>query len=123
MADARRALGALGERLARQHLETHGYTILATNHRTPLGEIDLVATEGGCLVIVEVRTRRGVARGTPAESVTRAKARKLAALAEEYAAAHPDLPPDLRVDVVAVQFTPQGQLQGVEVIQNAVPGR
>ncbi len=123
MADPRRALGALGERLARLHLETHGYTILAANHRTPLGEIDLVATEGGCLVIVEVRTRRGVARGTPAESVNRAKARKLAALAEEYAAAHPELPPDLRVDVVAVQFTPQGRLQGVEVIQNAVPGR
>lgn len=120
MADARRALGALGERLARQRLEALGYHIIAANHRTRTGEIDLIALEDGCLVFVEVRTRRGAGHGTPAESVVGAKADRLAALAEEYAATHPELPADLRVDVVAVQFTPAGVLQEIEVIKNAM---
>lgn len=120
MADPRRALGALGERLARQRLEALGYRIIAANHRTRSGEIDLIALEGDCLVFVEVRTRRGAGHGTPAESVVGAKAERLAALAEEYAADHPELPADLRVDVVAVQFTPSGTLRSIDVIKNAV---
>ena len=120
MADQRRSLGALGERLARQHLEALGYRIVAANHRTRTGEIDLIAVEDGCPVFIEVRTRRGAAHGTPAESVVGAKAERLSALAEEYAADHPELPESLRVDVVSVQFTPSGGLQRIEVIRNVV---
>lgn len=119
---ARQRLGALGERLAREHLERRGYQILEVNHRSPTGELDLVALEGGCLVCVEVRTRRGGAYGTPEESVTGDKARRLVALAEEYAQAHPELPADLRIDVVAVELTERGRLARIEVHQNAVEG-
>jgi putative endonuclease len=103
-------------------LEALGYRIIAANHRTRTGEIDLIAIEDGRLVFVEVRTRRGVRRGSPAESVVGAKAERLAALAEEYAAAHPELPGDLRVDVVSVLLTPEGVLRSIEVIRNAVTG-
>lgn len=119
---ARQGLGARGERLARAHLEGLGYRVLEANHRTAGGEIDLVALEGGALVIVEVRTRRGQEYGTPEESVVGVKAQRLAALAEEYAQAHPELPQELRIDVVAVELTPQGRLLRVEVIRNAVGG-
>ena len=117
---ARQGLGRMGERLAREHLEKLGYQIIATNHRTTTGEIDLVAQEGGALVIIEVRTRRGRALGTPEESVTPIKAQRLAALAEEYGQAHPELPADLRVDLVAVELTPSGKLLRVELVRNAV---
>lgn len=119
---ARINLGAMGERLARERLEALGYQILATNHRTTNGEIDLVALEGGALVIIEVRTKRGVSRGTPEESVTPVKAARLAALAEEYAQEHPELPQELRIDLVAVELTTQGKLLRVEVIKDAVGG-
>ena len=122
MTKARQRLGALGERLAREHLERRGYQVLEVNYRSPTGELDLVALEGGCLVCVEVRTRRGQAYGTPEESVNSDKARRLIALAEEYAQAHPELPADLRIDVVAVELTERGHLARIEVHQNAVEG-
>lgn len=122
MTKARQRLGALGERLAREHLERRGYRVLEANYRSPSGELDLVALEGGCLVCVEVRTRRGKTYGTPEESVTGDKARRLVALAEEYAQAHPELPADLRIDVVAVELTERGRLARIEVHQNAVEG-
>ncbi len=56
--DPRHRLGRLGEDLAAAHLERLGYTVLARNHRTRHGELDIVATDGGTLVFVEVKTRR-----------------------------------------------------------------
>ncbi len=120
MTGARQKLGALGERLAKEHLERSGYTILETNYRTVTGELDLVALEGGCLVFVEVRTRRGRGFGTPEDSVTPDKARRLVALAEEYAQGHPNLPGDLRIDVAAVELSERGRLLRIEVVTNAV---
>lgn len=68
-ADGRRAraLGRRGERCAARHLRRQGYRIHARNLRTPRGEIDLLAEEGGCLVLVEVKTtaRRGGATQLP----------------------------------------------------------
>ena len=118
--DPRRGLGTRGELLARKRLEELGYRIIDANARTRYGELDLVAIEDGCLVGVEVRTKRGVAFGTPEESITPSKARRLAELIEAYAQAHPDLPEDLRVDVVAVEMTVRGELVRLDVIKNAV---
>lgn len=61
-ADHRRALGALGERLAAAHLERLGFAILARNARTRYGEIDVIAFDGRTLIIVEVKTRKVGAR-------------------------------------------------------------
>ena len=69
----RQALGAFGERVAAAHLEAKGYRILERNYRRREGEIDIVAVSGGCLVFVEVRTRRGKERGSAVESVSPAK--------------------------------------------------
>ena len=51
--------------------------LLDANYRCRWGEVDIVAQEGDELVFVEVRTRRGAEYGTPEESVTAAKARRL----------------------------------------------
>ena len=50
-------LGALGEKLAAKHLKKLGYKILTTNYKCKLGEIDIIAREGGEIVFVEVKTR------------------------------------------------------------------
>jgi putative endonuclease len=51
------ARGRRAERVAAGLLKAAGYEVLARNLRTRHGEIDLVAREGGTLVIVEVRYR------------------------------------------------------------------
>src|SRR6187200_885530 len=53
--DTRRALGERGERLALAHLERLGFALVARNHRTRWGEIDLIVFDGTTLVFVEVR--------------------------------------------------------------------
>lgn len=114
------SLGRRGEEMAAAHLEGAGYRIVARNYRCPLGEVDLVAKEGGCLVFVEVRTRRGDLWGTPEESVTRAKQARLVRVAEYYLAAHEAGDADWRIDVVAVDVDARGHVRRLEVIRDAV---
>jgi putative endonuclease len=123
MGDARRVLGQLGEDLAVDYLKKHGYTIRERNYRVARrGEIDIVAEEAGCLVYVEVRTRRGRGYGTPEESITVAKKLRLVELAMSYRQSHKGaaMPADERIDVVAVEMMPAGRLFRIDVIRNAV---
>jgi putative endonuclease len=117
---ARRGLGDLGERLAAEFLRKRGYVIIERNYRCSVGEIDLVARDGDELVFVEVRTRRGQVLGSPEESVTAAKQRKLIEVAETYRQEHQSLPESWRIDVVAVQLSPAGKLERIDLIRNAV---
>jgi putative endonuclease len=57
-ADARGALGSLGELLAAAHLERLGFETLERNVRGRRGEIDLIVFNGRVLAFVEVKTRR-----------------------------------------------------------------
>ncbi len=117
---ARQKLGRLGERLASDALEQQGYRVIERNFRCRSGEIDLVAEEGQDLVFVEVKTRRGTARGLPEEAVDARKARKLQEVAFGYLEKH-DLPDcSWRIDVVAVQFSPAGKLEEIRVYQHAI---
>jgi putative endonuclease len=118
----RRELGAFGERVAAAHLEAKGYRIRARNFRCREGEIDIVAEDGDCLVFVEVRTRRGDAFGTPAESVTAAKERRLLTVARAYLQEHNDVPPNQRIDVVAIELS-RGRLLPVQHIEGAIADR
>jgi putative endonuclease len=116
----RRALGALGERLAVQHLEAKGYRIRDRNVRTREGEIDIVAELGGLLAFVEVKCRRGAKMGTAVESLTAAKQRRLVALAEAYGQEREGLPEERRIDVIAVDMAPDGRLLSLQHIEGAV---
>ena len=49
-------VGRRGERFAVKALRRAGYRILATNVRTPKGEVDVLAVERAHLVVVEVKT-------------------------------------------------------------------
>jgi putative endonuclease len=63
-----------------------GLTVLETNFRCRVGEIDIVAREGGDLVFAEVKTRADLLYGLPCEAVTEYKQRRLARVAEAYLA-------------------------------------
>ena len=56
--DPRHVLGRLGEQCALEHLQRLDYTLVARNHRTRFGEIDLIVRGERALVFVEVKTRR-----------------------------------------------------------------
>ncbi|MGH2352896.1 MAG: YraN family protein [Chloroflexota bacterium] len=102
MSVTRQHLGRLGEAAATRYLERAGWQIVDRNYRCPLGEIDIVGRDGDALVFVEVRTRSNSRFGAPEESVTPAKARRMAQCALAYLEAHPAHDGDWRVDFVAV---------------------
>lgn len=101
----RQALGAYGERAAAAYLLEQGLEILDRNWRCREGEIDIVARDGDCLVVCEVKTRRTLAYGSPLEAVTWRKAARLRRLAGSWVQEHPELTGStrsVRVDVVGV---------------------
>jgi putative endonuclease len=76
--------GRRAEDLCADLLSRAGLRILARNWRCRLGEIDLVAEEGGTLVFAEVRLRRDPRYGGAAESLTVAKRARLLAAARLF---------------------------------------
>jgi putative endonuclease len=76
--------------------------------RLRYGQIDLVMLDGRCLVVVEVKARRGGDFGLPQEAVTVRKLNKLRELAQTYRLLHPRLGLGLRIDVVAVAMDRAG---------------
>ncbi len=119
---ARMRRGFAAQRAAKRHLEEQGFRTLEENYRCRWGELDIVALDGDTLVAVEVRSRTSRKFGTPEESITPAKARRLILLLEAYRddRSHLDLPADSRIDVVAVEMDRQGNLTRLDLIRNAV---
>lgn len=116
----RQELGRLGERLARDTIKKKGYRIIETNFRCRSGEIDIVAQKKDCLVFVEVRTKSNLNFGSPEESITAIKKRRLVSLAFTYMETHQDLPSLWRIDVVAIETNLEGKLERIEIIEDAV---
>lgn len=99
-------------------LEKLGYRILARRFRSRLGEIDIVAEDDGTIVFVEVKTRRSRSHGSPEESVTSLKQRRLVRMAEAFLAARDLHGRDCRFDVVAVEI-PEGERTTVRHLKDA----
>jgi len=118
----RREVGIVGERIAQDFLEKNGYKIVETNYRCPEGEIDVIARQKDLLIFVEVRTRRGTGTGTPEESITPLKKKRLTAVAEHYGQHRESLPQAWRIDVIAIQMEYNGRVSRIELIENAVDG-
>lgn len=77
-------IGELGEQLSKKYLIDKGYNILASNYRTKLGEIDIVAQKNEVVAFIEVKTRKSTAFGLPRESVNYRKQLTLHRLAQQY---------------------------------------
>ena len=116
----RQQTGRLGERLAKGRLESNGYTILEANYRASGGEIDLIAEKDSEIVFVEVKTRRGLAHGSPEEAITARKQQHIIATAQEYLQATGNDERDWRIDVVAIELDRSDNVLRIEIIENAV---
>jgi len=92
--------GVLAEESAARFLESRGFQILARRHRTPHGEIDLIAQDGVVLVFVEVKARRS--RAQAAYSLTARQWARLEGAALHYAEKTSQNQLDMRFDVVLV---------------------
>ncbi|WNM23427.1 YraN family protein [Demequina capsici] len=105
---AKDAVGRYGEDVAARRLEELGWRMLDRNWRCARGELDIVAVDGASLVVVEVKTRRGSAMGSPLEAVTPRKLSKLRTLTAAWLAAHEGRWSEVRIDVIAVTLPRAG---------------
>ena len=113
---AKDAVGRYGEDVAARHLHDAGMVILDRNWTCRGGEvggeIDIVARDGDVLVFCEVKTRRSLAFGSPAEAVTGRKLARLRALAAAWLHdRRPAYATEIRFDVVSVLRGPTGPAQ------------
>lgn len=95
-------LGRLGEELAAAYLRSLGMVVIERNWRCDRGEIDIVAGDGDCLVVCEVKTRRTCAYGTPLEAISQRKVRRLRVLAHRWLDERGHHAPSLRIDAIGV---------------------
>lgn len=116
-------LGKSGENYACLELERRGYAILERRYRTRAGEIDVIARDGETIVFIEVKARRSVRFGTPAEGVTIRKQHKLMQMASFYILAKHLSNARCRFDVVSVTFGAGGPRPRVDIIKGAFDAR
>ena len=97
--------GARAEDLCAELLRAAGLRLLERNWRCRVGEIDLIAEEGGTVVFAAVRSRSGSGFGGAAESITSAKRARLLAAARLYLYGRPNA--NCRFDVFLVEGEPR----------------
>ncbi|GMA31807.1 YraN family protein [Litorihabitans aurantiacus] len=100
-------LGRRGEDLAARWAVEQGWQVLERNWRGEGGELDLVARDGGDLVMVEVKTRSTTTFGDPITAVTPAKVARMRRLTGQWLTAHAVAPRVVRLDVVGILW-PRG---------------
>lgn len=118
--DFRQTIGRRGEQLAAEHVERLGWRIVARNHRTRFGELDLVAVDGEVLVFCEVKTSR-VGRGAPWQSLHERKRSQVRRMAGAWFRDGEERPffSAIRFDAIAVVLGERGDLVGLEHLEGA----
>ncbi|MGZ5392301.1 MAG: YraN family protein [Mycobacterium sp.] len=102
----RAEIGALGERLAVEHLQSLGLRVLDRNWRCRYGELDGIAADDAAriVVFVEVKTRTSDRFGGIEQAVTPEKARRLRRLAGLWLARQDARSSEVRIDVIGVRI-------------------
>ncbi|MBN2184269.1 MAG: YraN family protein [Candidatus Krumholzibacteriota bacterium] len=99
--------GASGERIAGEYLKLVGYRLLDRNYRTGHLEIDIVASDRGCLVFVEVKTRKSDRFGDAFDAVKRDKISNIRKAAYSYLSNKRDnvIFNEIRIDLIAIDIS------------------
>jgi putative endonuclease len=106
-----RTVGFDAERVAEQYLKDQGLIPVTQNFRCRMGEIDLIARDGHCLVFVEVRYRGAGSFSRAGLTVDIHKQRKLIRTAALYVAKRPQYANSvMRFDVVAIDSDDRGEV-------------
>jgi magnesium chelatase family protein len=112
--------GRLAEDAAALHLEGLGWAILERNVRSPAGELDLVASDHGVVVIVEVKARCGAACGLGLEAIDRRKERRLRAATALWLAERGGSAPLIRFDAIVVSATRDGTVLSLQHLRDVI---
>lgn len=116
--DDRQRLGRAGEAAAERKLIAAGFRILERRYRKRIGEIDLIAVREELIVFVEVKTRRSDRAGSPGESVTSVKRRRIGQVALCFLSERGWLDRPSRFDVIEV-YAMSEQIRWVRHIPDA----
>lgn len=111
-----KSLGRYGEDVAARYLQDCGLVLIDRNWRSSSGELDLIALDGGTLVVCEVKTRTSDAFGGPLAAVDARKLARLRRLSAEWLAEHPIGVDGMRIDVVGVSRQPRGPAKVQHII-------
>jgi putative endonuclease len=119
--DRTKELGRRGEELAARHFSALGYRVLARNHRTRWGELDLVLADesGDRIVFCEVKSRR--LGGDWRENLHESKRKQVRTMAAAWLSEVTDRPrhAELRFDAVGVTLDARGELVRLDHLQAA----
>ncbi len=81
----KRQTGSRYESMAADYLTSQGYEILCRNYQNHRrGEIDLIARDGNTLAFIEVKYRKNLTAGEPAEAVDVRKQQRIRKAALSY---------------------------------------
>jgi putative endonuclease len=118
--DLRHIMGRAGEDLALAHLRRRGFALVERNHRTRLGELDLVVFDGTTLVFCEVKTRRA-GSGHPWDALGPAKRRQVRRMAAAYLAEAEKRPyaEEMRFDAIGVIIDAHDRLVRLDHLEAA----
>ena len=105
--------GLRGEETAIETLKRKGYRIVERNYRNRLGEIDVIAEEGGCLVFVEVKKRNTPFFGEAVCAIDERKKRHLVKAALFYLKMHRCADRSVRFDVIGIDA------ERIKLVKNA----
>ncbi|RJQ57733.1 MAG: YraN family protein [Desulfobacteraceae bacterium] len=117
MQPSSRQYGEKGESEAVRFLTKNGYRILQQNYRTKLGEIDIIAKDGGVIVFVEVKARRSKRYGHPKWAITPKKQRNMSMVALHYLKSTHQMQSRARFDVLTIQSDERPPQ--IEIVRNA----
>lgn len=98
----KRFVGKTGEDIASTYLQENGYTVICRNFSCHLGEIDIVAKQGGYVVFVEVKNRSTTAFGLPRQAVDWRKQQKIVGVAKFWLVSNKLFGSPVRFDVVEI---------------------
>ena len=115
-------LGRRGEELAAEHFLRLGYRVLARNHRTRWGELDLVLADEceATIVFCEVKSRR-LGSGDWRDNLHERKRRQVRTMAAAWLNDVTDRPhyAELRFDAVGVTLDERNELVRLDHLQAA----
>jgi putative endonuclease len=118
-------MGRAAEDLVARRLAAAGWEIVERNARTRFGELDIVATDGACLVFIEVKAaREGADFGPerPILAIGPRKRRQVRRLATAWMAERRHATPrytEIRFDAIGITFDRTDRVTDFEHIRSA----
>lgn len=108
-------LGKFGENMAVDYLKNNGYQIIQRNFRCQFGETDIISFKNGTYIFIEVKTRKSLGFGRPAEAITYKKLDHMRKVAQYYIQINRLGHHDFRFDVIEI-ITGKKEINHIENI-------